>query len=418
MSSSSRPARLLPLLLLILLAPTALYYARLATSMSAGVMLASLVTVALGVGDGRARRALRPAFKVSAIVAVLLLVHLAVADAFGPIDLVRGVASICMLVVMIVAGHLLASLLMAAPIRTIQRASSRCLGVLACTGVLGMLNVLQPPAGWEKSVFPFTEPSHLALAAAPFLVATSVLSRPLTRAAWLLAFLAIGAVLQNLTMIVACAVAALITLRPLHILLLVLLLAPIALSADLGYFAARVDFSEDNRNLSSLVFLQGWQMMEESLAATHAIGRGFQQLGIAESDTAAGQLIYALLQDSLNLQDGGFTLSKIVSELGAAGIVLALALARVIWSAARVLRTAVTAPRRAARIPAARLFAAAIALGYLTELLVRGVGYFSPSGLLMCASLWIWHRTRAVARTHHATSPSRPLLEAGPLSAG
>ncbi len=216
-------------------------------------------------------------------------------------------------------------------------------------------------------------------------------------------------------MIVACALAALITLRPIQVLALLGLLVPIVLSQNLDYYLARLDFSQDSQNLSSLVFLQGWQLMDESLHATHYVGRGFQQLGLVDSDSQATQLIYALIQDSLNLLDGGFTMSKLVCELGAAGIALALALIGVTWRATRTLRLAMASPRAAARIPAARVFAAAILVGYLIELLVRGVGYFSPSGLLMVSSLWIWYRTRAVrvARTFERTTPG----PVGPVAA-
>lgn len=410
MSISLRSAHLLPLLLLVLLAPTTLFYLRLATSMSSGVTVASLMIVALGLADSHLRRTLGPPLKVAALVATLLMTHLVVASAFGPIDLVRGIGSAVMLIVTIVAGHLLATQIMAASPRALQRASSRCLGLLAVIGVLAILGLLQP-GDWEKPAFPFTEPSHLALAVAPFLVAAPIGSRPAARAAWLLTFVAIGAVLQNLTMIVACALAAMITLRPLQVLALLALLVPISLSQDLGYYLARLDFSQDTQNLSSLVFLQGWQLMDESLAATHFVGRGFQQLGLVDSDASATQLIYTLIQDSLNLLDGGFTLSKLVSELGAAGIALALVYLRIGWSAAQVVRTAMTSRRAAAAIPAARVFAAAILVSYLVELLVRGVGYFSSSGLLMVASLWIWHRTRpATAPGPLTRRPATPRL--------
>ena len=373
--------------------------------MSSGVVLASLVIVALGAADRHLRSGLRTPLQLAAFVSILLAAHLALASAFGRVDIVRGIGSIGMLMLMIVAGHLLSSQLMRASARELRRASSYCLGVLAAISLLGLLGILQPPFGWEKSAFPFTEPSHLALAAAPFLVATSAFSRPLKRAVWLLTFVVIGVIFQNLTMIVACALAGLITLRPKHILVLLLLFVPAALLGDVSYYVTRLDFSDNNQNLSSLVFLQGWQLMHESLAVTHYIGRGFQQLGQAETDAPATQLIYALIRDSLNLFDGGFNLSKVVSELGAIGIALALVFGRIVWSAIATLRAALISPRKAAEIPAARRFAAAIIVGYLIEMLVRGVGYFSPSGLLLVASLWIWYRTRVIAKAVACTSP-------------
>lgn len=416
MSFSLRRQHLLPQLLLVLLVPTAVFYARLATSMSAGVTFASLVIVALGCADARLRETIHVPLKFAAAVAAALVAHLLLASLFGPIDPARAFGSMLMLMLMIVAGHVLATQIMRVPGRTLRNASAKSLAVLAVIGMFGALGLFQP-LDWEKPAFPFTEPSHLAVAAAPFLVVAPLGSRPLRRAAWLLAFVALGAVLQNLTMMVACALAACITLRPIHLVALLALLVPIALSLDLNYFLARLDFSQDNQNLSSLVFLQGWELMGESLTATHDIGRGFQQLGLVDSNATATQLIFAIIQDSLNLFDGGFTLSKMVCELGVVGIALAVSLVAVTWRAARVLRKAMASRRAAARIPAARVFAAAILIGYLIELLVRGVGYFSSSGLLTIASLWVWYRTRPVAavRTQHRV---RARLSGATISGG
>ena len=79
-------------------------------------------------------------------------------------------------------------------------------------------------------------------------------------------------------------------------------------------------------NLSSMVWLNGWSQAYEQLTQTYGLGVGFNNMGCGVFERAGtySDLEIAWVGGVLNYQDGSFLWSKLVSELGVAGIIMVL----------------------------------------------------------------------------------------------
>ena len=259
--------------------------------------------------------------------------------------------------------------------------------------ILSLLKI-QPevPNLGEKPTFPYTEPSFLGFSIPAVLIFAMARSSLIVRVMLITVFLALGYALSNFTVIAACGLAAVVTL-PMSWLaagFLAFVLGKTAL--DLSYYTDRLNFDWSNStNLSSLVYVQGWQMLQEALHKTYWWGLGFQQLGIGYTNVPASVRINALLGHDANLQDGGFILSKIGGELGALGLVLIAAYLYVVGRSALRLRTA---SRKRLAISDGELFARSCVIGYLIELVVRGTNYFTGTFVLLLAGLLYLYKAR------------------------
>jgi hypothetical protein len=286
--------------------------------------------------------------------------------------------------------------LSAAP-RTLDRIVTRCFALMVLVALLAALGVTVPlpdgQANYAKPLFPFTEPSHFALLFTPLLLYMCVVASGLRRLGLLLLGALVALILQNLTLIVGLVVVTSVCLS--RRMLPLLLIAGLAiLQMDLSYYADRLDFSGDVQNLSNLVYVQGWQLMDESLSQSNGWGLGFQQLGVQGSNTPASQIINTLLGgDYANILDGGFTMSKVISEFGIFGLGLIGIYLVAAWSAWRSLRLALQRP---GALHGLDVFACSVIVGYIVELLVRGTGYFTGTTILLCAALWLRHSRRGL----------------------
>lgn len=393
-TQSRRPAALhavlTPFLLCIIGIPSGLFYMGLASSMAIGSMIVSslaliLVFILLSVSR---RRLLHASYFLFFIPATIVL-HLLTAAVLGPVNISRGIESLLPLCVCVSGGWAFAALFTHAHSIDLTRALKRCFVLLGVITLLGAAGWLQPPttSQYSKSVFPFSEPSHLALVFAPFLI-FSCISSTLWKRTLNLAVAFLGtALLENLTMAAACFLAATICLKPRYILLLALSLTPVLATLDLSYYSGRLVFDIDGQNLSSLVYLQGWQMLEESLVYTHGFGLGFQQLGVFGTNVTASDQINLLMGESLNLLDGGFNMTKLLSEFGILG---ALLLAAYLYYLIRSIRLLRRVALYGEYHPAVLIFSASCIVGYLIELLFRGTGYFTPTGILLVFALLTW----------------------------
>ena len=390
----TRPAMRAPLgamLLLVVLLPSLIFYAGLSTSLALGTSIAALMLVGVAMLSpaARGRLAITPE-ALAALVVAAITAHLVVACVFQPIDLARASASLIPLALVILGGCALGRLLAAARDADIGRAVRLCFAVLCVVSALPTLG-FSPVAPnvdtvYVKPVFPFTEPSHFALVFVPMLMYCCIASSGRRRLLVLLLGALVAALLQNLTLVAGCLLVAWVCLRRLALPVLAAVLGLVATQLDLSYYAERLDFTGDVQNLSNLVYVQGWQLVRESLERSSGWGLGFQQLGLQGSDTQAANIIFALVGNYANVLDGGFTFAKLASEFGVFGLMLAALYLATAWRAIRDLRSTA---RGAKRFIAPVVFAQCMLASYLIEMFVRGAGYFTGTGILLIASFWL-----------------------------
>ena len=402
--STLRTSRCTALLLSIAVFPSAGMMVFYASSMTAGLSVALLAVLLVLASQGPPRWSVRAQRTALTALAALVLHSVIAAFVTGEFDAVRAIGSAAILGLMVISAWTLACALNRMPASRADPAFKRCFAVLGCFGIAAALGVpsVGPFVSHPKPVIFFIEPSHYALALLPF--AGYVLS---TLTGWrrlLLdaAIVSLALRLESFTLLVGM-VAMLALLLDFKQLLVVGCAAAVLLGSsaiETDYFAARVDLSDENQNLSKLAFLQGWERASLALQTTRGIGQGFQQFGVSGPLGDIQELISNTIGAYINLLDGGTTASKLIGEFGAAGVVLLIAYAYAVLRAALALRRQVMhhQPGQSQRI----FFLACICTSSI-ELFVRGVGYLSPGLFLLIVGLMGWRQSigrPAPVRTH------------------
>ena len=256
--------------------------------------------------------------------------------------------------------------------------------------VIGWMGVFQlgkygPYAIFPKSIFPFREYSHFGLVVGlSLLVITSQINH------WRYLFcisniILIGLFLPNFTVIIFCAISLIKNIfnsgrRYLHLVVLFCfsVFAVLPGMVDLDYFSDRVQNIRGD-NTTTLVWLQGVEILYQNIIATFGLGIGFQGLGIhGISRTGSSDLIYLAAGADLNLDDGGFLAAKIISEFGILGICVVCYISY--FSLRWVVRPTIDLQKTQKyqivmkKLNILECFVAAL----IVELLFRGLGYFSP----------------------------------------
>lgn len=370
-------------------------------SFATGTALVSVVVILLlaaGQIPSNARE-IQNALAITVMASFIILAHLLIAYAIDhdpQFDSGRALLSLALMALILFSVPATCDGIMALDDRLSPIVKTIC-ALFALIALLSLLQI-QPATSslGAKPTFPYTEPSFLGFSMPAVLIFTMVRSPVLIRVAILVVFLALGYLLSNFTIIAVCALAAAVTL-PLSWFAagIAVILASLA-SLDLTYYTDRLDFDwASSKNLSSLVYVQGWQMLQESISRTHAWGLGFQQLGIVYTNVPASFRINMLLGYDLNLQDGGFILSKLISEFGIVGMSLVGAYLYVATKAFLKLRLASIGM---SRYSCGEIFSLSCILGYFIELTIRGTNYFTGTFVLMlCGILYTTRRRRVVA---------------------
>ena len=411
-----RPAGLAPgwLVFLVITLPGLLFYVGVSTSNTAGVMLVSLILLA-----GRFRPSTAAghtlAVRLGRLQQELMLLILTVVLHFGfvsllvPVDPLRAFGSLVPFALQFMAAGALANTYLAAPPHLLERSLKGCYLLLAILALLSVAGLAPPSsADWRKPVFPFSEPSMFALAFIPLAMNVCVVAKTSWRTAFLLLTLTCAALAQSLTLVVGCALVALASMRWRPLIFIGLLVGVIAAQLDLTYYAIRLDFSGEEPNFTTLVYVQGWEMILESLQRSSGLGIGFQQLGVHGTDVPAAQLLRTMRDgDDLNTLDGGFVFAKLASDFGVFGILAAVAYLFLALRSLVLLRSA--ACGKAPMIPALT-FAHSCVLSYSVEFFVRGSGYFTGGSLLLMAALLLLQRFR-----HFRREPQRSHASGQPI---
>lgn len=319
-----------------------------------------------------------------AIVAILVL-HLAIASAFGDVNLVRSALSLFPVILIICTAPIIRANLSVASDESVTRMIRIMFAGFVVVGLNGLFG-FQPKSGLasEKAVFPFTEPSHFALAFVPFAIFLAVQSNLIVRYGVLSILLFFALTLQNISLIAGAVLAGFASLAGWQLFLFVLSSGALLSFLDLSYFTDRLDFSYTTQNLSTLVYIQGTELGQIAMERTYGWGIGFQQLGFTNLFTPTSDLIYRLLHDDLNLKDGGITAAKAIAELGLFGLILLAAYIFYMIKSLLVLRQTAAA---GARLGCYSTLALASFVSFSIELFVRGAGYFTPGTLLLVTAL-------------------------------
>jgi hypothetical protein len=371
--------------------PPMLIYFSIAGSQTLGFMLATAI-ILLRADRTVARR--WPLRRLLPVVLSLVVLHFLIAASLQPTDAPRALMSLLPLALLLLSARYLAVLLPALPQPRLHRDVLRCFFVMCGLAVLAVIGV-QPPSveEWRKSVFPFFEPAVFALPFAPLLLYACISVSGRTRLGHVVLGLISTMLIQNLTLATCFLLVVAVSFRWWALVAVAGLFAVGGAQLDLTYYTSRLDFSGEVINLSNLVYIQGWQMIPESWDRSGGFGLGFQQLGAQGTDVPAAQVIRGLRDgEDLNVLDGGFVLSKLSSEFGVFGMLLALAFIALAMRSFFALRRIGTHRLKA---PAFVTLAHCSVLAYSIELLVRGGSYFTGTTMLLVASLGLLYGRRA-----------------------
>ena len=389
------PFGLFVLLVFTLITPTLLFYTTGGASQAPGVGFVAAATALLAafkIVPLRPGNRLANGLLIIVLILVAILAHGLVAWQIQANDLSRLLQSLGVFAICLIGAYIFASVIFEAPPESIKKAVSGALALLLAFALLGALQIAPYPSAIDASnpIFPYTEPSHLALALAPLSIAAAVFTRGWRRFSILVALLLVAFFLRSMTTLVVSVLLAAVAI-PARYLIPTFLLALLALPyLETDYFAERLYFSVHNYNLSNLVYIQGWELLWDALYRTKGWGLGFQQLGIGQYDSPTADAIYRILGYDINIRDGGFTLSKFVSEFGVFAIILMTLYVTVLTKTFVALRSAAIRDSNDKGVLLARSFL----LGAAIEFFVRGIGYFSPTLFLMISSIIYLSRKR------------------------
>ncbi len=253
-----------------------------------------------------------------------------------------------------------------------------------------------------KPVFPFSEESHFALALGMLTVAYASVGNFFN-----IIFITVNSFLlalffPNLTLLVFSILTIFVSLLRLKSIYfkLILLFLPLfitfillGLLSSSEYFSSRLTF-ENSQNLTTLVFLQGWDMAYINLITTKGIGIGFQMLGISDTVTSGfTERIREFAIKDYNLYDGGFLAAKIISEFGIVGVLLIVSyiyfiLKYIFYSNELWQKIKNSNDLTYTNKLKKRLLFLGILFAFLVEVFLRGYGYFSPGVFLLLVAIF------------------------------
>ena len=393
MTISKKMTSLSTALLLLIFAPPVSYVVGGASSMSIGLLFASLLTIAL----------LRVSPKKTILSGGerLMVLFVALLFAKGAVDVLVRPSSFTIIAYLGISTLVLAANIFASFLWKIEPAKLRkiFIGVASFLCFLLMISSfgrisIGNYGEYSQNVFPFSEPSHFAIFCGPLIAVGFFLAGWKTKLIlsgmlWLGAFLLPNLTLAVLALLISAIYLCVITRRLALIIPILTLLALMAQMIDLvnflpTHFLDRLNFA-DAENVSTLVYLQGWERSALSLETTNGLGVGFQNLESLESGQTGARL-FDVLQAEKNLKDGGFLLSKLVGEFGIFGLGFCFAYLGLFCFALYDLlnhfkfyqfpdlRTGWNAKQQ---VEFLRAIGNIFIVVFVVEILVRGVGYFS-----------------------------------------
>ena len=229
----------------------------------------------------------------------------------------------------------------------------------------------------EKELFLFQEPSHFSLIYIP-VSSFIIFNSKFNKSFFIIIFIfCISYYIKSLTLLVGCLIIAFtfFAKKRMYVSSILFLSLFTILLFSTPYFNERISFSENNLNLSLLIFLDGWERAYLANILTDGLGIGFNQLGFYGIKGFFRELMINMNAATINLYDGGSTSCKVVAEFGLLGIIFILSYLVIIMKYfLRFLKTPILTSKG--------ILTYSFFLGSFLELFVRGTGYFNP-GIVM-----------------------------------
>jgi hypothetical protein len=255
-----------------------------------------------------------------------------------------------------------------------------CLSIFFGTNVLPSYDTL------NRGIFPFFEPSHFILSISPFLFYFFISEvKKVFKFFVLIISFAFLFYVNNLTMLLILSSSAFFLFRKKSqtIFLFIFVSIGVFLIFNLNseYYTSRIDTSNDD-NLSTLVWLQGWENAFINIKETYGLGVGFQQFGVNGLKGSATEAIAYLRSgdenQTLNQLDGGTLGAKILGEFGVFGMIFILFLFYKSFTSFIKLRKMIYNHSSSLYI-----FSLCVYSVFLFELFVRSMSYISNNIVLL-----------------------------------
>ncbi len=370
------------------LIPTTFFYVFQTSSQAFGVAVSAILLIGLS-SLGIANRPSSHGFILFLISTLIFLIfiftHGLIASILQNMQFIRLIQSIILLGFMIIGGYFISYSVFRNDEEIIIKSAGYFTLFFIFIGVLGILGIRPLESAISNNpVFPFTEPSHYAITFMPFLLFLCVIIKTYSKILLLILTLIIAFFLQSLSLVTGILIIAVIVMDIRLVAIGFAVLITAAGFLDLTYFSSRLNFGYDSNNLSALIYLQGWELSFDSIYRSFGWGIGFQQLGYGDFNSPAADIVFRLLGNDANLKDGGFMLAKATSELGIFGFAGILVLSAMAGKAGWNLRQIAT---RRKESPASAILAMSVICGYVLEIFVRGIGYFSGSAMLLIGAI-------------------------------
>lgn len=247
---------------------------------------------------------------------------------------------------------------------------------------------------YTKPVFPFSEPSHYATSISSILIFIGLFANDHKRIILIIITALMGLALPSTMLLIISMIMILIyyaaSLNLKNAIIIILLMAAAlslasSTSPDFSYFMERIIFSQASQNLSSLVYMQGWEIAIDTTTEKFGLGLGFQNMEKSQVGTY-GQIIYSLLGEHRNRSEGSFTASKLISEFGLIGIIITLLYIKQLINSARSLIK--FNYHLDNHTPVYLIFSHCSIVAFSIEMFGRGTGYFSMGVFLTFVAMF------------------------------
>jgi len=322
-------------------------------------------------------------FNILILILIISLYSMILSDWF---EYMRFLQSYFLIMIYIIASILFVTLSKKTDDKKVYNIINIIFFILVIDGLYMLFKVIFFTSKSKATIF-FPEISHFSLIFLSFLLFKLLTSKKdLQSFLWIFISLIFALTIENLTLLVGTILAMIIysTKKTLLLFIIPVILVTYFLGTDfLIYFIDRMNFFEP-KNLSTLVFLSGWERAYLNLLESNFFGIGFNQLGmngLIGFYQSQIEIIYGL--PKLNLLDGGSLAPKIISELGIFGIVFNLIY---LFFFFKIIFKIKTYNLRANYLD---IFYISSFLMASLSLYVRGSGYFSPA-FFLCISSFIY----------------------------